>query len=77
MLACVNADDQAFSACNPTLLVFCVRAVGAVLGFGFVFGGAESIVWNRTIDQFPYRQGVVRVRRSYLHQFGALPCLLV
>ncbi len=31
--------------------------IGAVLGFGLVFGGASAIVWNEKIDEFPYRKG--------------------
>lgn len=39
--------------------------IGAVLGFGLVYGGADAIVWNQTIDEFPYRTGVVTVFMSW------------
>lgn len=32
-------------------------AVGAVMGFGLVFGGSDAIVWNEPSDDFPYRKG--------------------
>lgn len=31
--------------------------IGAVIGFGLVFGGADAIVWNEKIPDFPYRRG--------------------
>jgi len=39
--------------------------IGAVLGFGLVFGGADAIIWNAKIDEFPYRKGVVSVFMSW------------
>lgn len=36
-------------------------AVGAVIGFGLVFGGGDAIVWSKKIDEFPYVSGLVPV----------------
>lgn len=45
-------------------LVACILAVGAVVGFGLVFGGGGAIVWNEKIDEFPYRKGLVTIFMS-------------
>jgi len=39
--------------------------IGAVLGFGLVYGGADAIIWNDKIDEFPFRKGVVTVFMSW------------
>lgn len=39
--------------------------IGAVLGFGLVYGGSDAIVWSREIPDFPYRTGVVTVFMSW------------
>mmetsp|Transcript_17660 Transcript_17660/g.44470 ORF Transcript_17660/g.44470 Transcript_17660/m.44470 type:complete len:629 (-) Transcript_17660:305-2191(-) len=39
--------------------------IGAVLGFGLVFGGGGAIVWNQKIDEFPYTKGLVPVVVSW------------
>lgn len=39
--------------------------IGAVLGFGLVYGGSDAIVWNQEIPDFPFRTGVVTVFMSW------------
>lgn len=39
--------------------------IGAVMGFGLIFGGKDAIIWNDKIDEFPYRKGVVTVFLSW------------
>lgn len=48
-----------------TALLLQHSIIGAVLGFGFVYGGAGAIVWNDKIDEFPYRKGCVTVFMSW------------
>lgn len=39
--------------------------IGAVLGFGLIFGGRDAITWNDDIPEFPYKKGVVTVFLSW------------
>ena len=32
--------------------------IGAVLGFGLVYGGPDAIVWNEKTNEFPFRKGI-------------------
>lgn len=56
--------------------------IGAVIGFGLIFGGADAIVWNEKIPDFPYRRGVVTIFLSWFISpvlagcFGAILFLL-
>lgn len=39
--------------------------IGAVIGFGLVFGGGGAIVWSKKTDDFPYVTGLVPVVISW------------
>jgi sodium-dependent phosphate transporter len=46
---------------HPLLL----PAVGAVMGFSLVYGGADAIVWAQRKDEFPYLSGVAVIVMSW------------
>nr|ABB92147.1 sodium-coupled phosphate transporter protein [Dunaliella viridis]ACL28157.1 sodium-coupled phosphate transporter protein [Dunaliella viridis] len=40
-------------------------AIGSVLGFGLVYGGADGVTWNEVSDEFPFRKGFTPVVISW------------
>jgi hypothetical protein len=38
-----------------------LAAVGGVLGFAFVYGGADAVTWMEPQDTFPYMGGLVPI----------------
>eukprot|EP00198_Chlamydomonas_reinhardtii_P006440 XP_001695776.1 sodium/phosphate symporter [Chlamydomonas reinhardtii] len=39
--------------------------IGAVLGFAFVYGGVEAVVWMQPTDRFPFMSGMVPIVLSW------------
>uniref|UniRef100_A0A699YJ50 Phosphate transporter n=1 Tax=Haematococcus lacustris TaxID=44745 RepID=A0A699YJ50_HAELA len=35
--------------------------IGAIMGFGLVYGGSQAIVWDRVTTKFPYREGLTPI----------------
>ncbi|GIL62135.1 hypothetical protein Vafri_16409 [Volvox africanus] len=66
MVALIAASSWVFIATYLSLAVSTTHAViGAVMGFGLVWGGKNAIVWNDHIKDFPYSKGLVPVVCSW------------
>lgn len=59
--ATFKADRMVLTAAAPTL----VHAVGGVLGFALVYGGASAVIWAGKTSTFPFYTGVVVIVVSW------------
>ncbi|GLC55696.1 hypothetical protein PLESTB_001015700 [Pleodorina starrii] len=66
MVSLIAASTWVFTATYFCLAVSTTHSViGAVMGFGLVWGGSGAIVWNDRIKEFPYSKGLVPVICSW------------
>lgn len=59
--ATVNTARMVLTAAAPAL----VHAVGGVLGFALVYGGASAVIWAGRTSTFPFYTGVVVIVVSW------------
>ncbi|EFJ51229.1 hypothetical protein VOLCADRAFT_79831 [Volvox carteri f. nagariensis] len=65
-VALIAASSWVFLATYWSLAVSTTHSViGAIMGFGLVWGGSGAIVWNDHITEFPYSKGLVPVICSW------------